>query len=154
MNATKGESALHGIALITALVVVAAWLALLCRLVFRTGATDLEWARLLVVLGSLEAVAFAAAGALFGTTVQRRRVEEAKNRADKADERASHAEKTSLANSQAAANGKALAAAIKVRRPTRAGSQGLERVSAAESKDAVSDDLVALAQRLFPDEQS
>jgi hypothetical protein len=104
-------------------------------------------------LGSLEAVAFAAAGALFGTTIQRRRVEEAKERAEKADERASQAQKESAANAEAAANGKALATAIKVRRPARSSAHGVERVSTGQPQELVSDDLVALAERLFPDDQ-
>lgn len=45
--------------------VIIAWLVMLAWLAFHTGAGEVQWARLLAVLGSLEAVAFAAAGALF-----------------------------------------------------------------------------------------
>lgn len=153
MNPIKGEASLQGAALIAALFIVAAWLGLLGWLAFHTGASEVEWARLLAVLGSLEAVAFAAAGALFGTTIQRRRVEEAKERATKAEDRAAQAEKSSMANAQAAVNGKALATAIKARR-TRSSAQGVERVSTGHAQEAVTDDLAALAEQLFPDEQS
>jgi hypothetical protein len=151
MTEVKTEGKLTGVALIAALIVLAAWLGLLSWLAFHTGATDVQWARLGSVLGSLEAVAFAAAGALFGTTVQKQRVQEAKERAEKAENRASQAEKTSTENVQAAANGRALAIAVKARSATRAASQGVERVSAFEKSGGAEDDLVALATRLFPD---
>jgi hypothetical protein len=150
MSPPKGESTLHGAALIAALVLVAAWLVLLGWMVFRTTVPDLEWTRLLVILGSLEAVAFAAAGALFGTTIQRHRVEEAKERAEKADARASQAEKSSVANAQAAANGRALATAVKARRIPQAAT-GVERVSAQQPE--ASSELLSLAERLFPDDK-
>ena len=38
---------------------------------------------MVAVVGSLEAVAFAAAGALFGTTIQQRRVQDAKDETDR-----------------------------------------------------------------------
>jgi hypothetical protein len=151
MSSLKGESTLHGAALVAALALVAAWLVLLGWMVFRTTVPDLEWTRLLVILGSLEAVAFAAAGALFGTTIQRRRVEDTKERAEKADERASQAEKTSMGNAQGAANGRALATAVKVRRSPRAAA-GVERVSTQQQE--ANDELVTLAQRLFPDDKN
>jgi len=138
----------HGAALVAALVLIAVWLAMLGWMVSRTTVADLEWTRLLVILGSLEAVAFAAAGALFGTTIQRHRVDDAKERAEKADARASQAEKNSMENAQAAANGRALATAVKARQPSRAAA-GVERVSTQETTD----ELVTLAERLFPDDK-
>ena len=151
MNEIKTEGKLTGVALIAALIVLAAWLGLLSWLAFHTGATDVQWARLGSVLGSLEAVAFAAAGALFGTTVQKQRVQEAKERAEKAENRASQAEKTSTENVQAAANGRALAIAVKARSAMRTAAQGVEQVSTFEKSNAEEDDLVALARKLFPD---
>src|SRR5262245_58138852 len=83
--AEKSEKPLHPMAVFAALLVMLAWLALLLRLVLIAGsAEEKEWVRLFAVLSSLEAVAFGAAGALFGTTIQRQRVEEARSRADKA----------------------------------------------------------------------
>jgi hypothetical protein len=121
-----GRTPLAGAALAVAVAVIVVWLGLLVWLLVEVNATEVTWSRLLVVLGSVEAVAFAAAGALFGTAVQRQRVEAAESRAD--------------ANETAAVNGHKLAAAIKAtRRETR------ERLSAAP------DPLLELADRLFPD---
>lgn len=151
MTAVKAEGKLTGAALVAALIVLAAWLGLLSWLAFHTGATDLQWGRLGSVLGSLEAVAFAAAGALFGTTVQKQRVQEAKEQAEKAENRASQAEKASSENVRAAANGRALAIAVKAHSATRAAAQGVEQVGKVEKSGGAEDDLVALARRLFPD---
>ena len=57
---------------------------------------DITWTRLTFVFGSVEAIAFAAAGALFDVSVQREGVKKAEERAD--------------ANAQEAACGRALAA--------------------------------------------
>jgi len=72
------NSKLSGAALVAALFVVAVWLGMLIWLVVHSDATEVTWARWLTVMASLEAVAFAAAGAVFGTTVQSQRVTEAK----------------------------------------------------------------------------
>ena len=138
-----------GPALVAAVTILIAWLLLLAWLAMRTGAGEVEWARLLVVLGSLEAVAFAAAGAIFGTTVQRQRVEEARQQASRSEERAQKAEQTASSHAQAASNGRALAATIKARKDARTTAEGVERVGA--GRPAPADDLVALAERLFPD---
>jgi len=152
MSNNGSRTKLEGAALAIAIIVVLAWLGLLGWLVARTGAQEVEWARLFSVLGSLEAVAFAAAGALFGTTIQKQRVNEAHARAEKAEGRASEAEKTAAEKTQAAANGRALASAVKARAAHRArpGDQ-LERVSATPGAAPAVDDLAALANTLFPD---
>jgi len=142
MTDEKTESGLTGVALYAALVVMAAWLVLLTWLAFHTGMNETQWARLGSVLGSLEAVAFAAAGAFFGTTVQKQRVQEANERADKAAQ-------TSKENLQAAANGRALATAVKARAATAV--KGIERVSVVEGLGCADDALVALANKLFPE---
>src|SRR5262249_28113601 len=143
---------LEGTALVAALIIVAVWLAFLIWLAFHSDATEVKWARLLAVLGSLEAVAFGAAGALFGTTIQKRRVEEGKERANIAEERAAEAQKVATANAEGAANGKALATMIKARAESRATEEGIERVSTGNrSGQGVDDDLLVLAKRLFPD---
>ena len=148
-NSKKNAAAISGWALGAALLVLMAWLVMLLWLVFRVGATEVEWSRLFTVLTSLEAVAFAAAGALFGTTVQRQRVKEAIDRAEKSDARAADADSKAVKSSQEAANGRALAAAVKARMSAPAKSGGTERVStAAADHDS---ELLNLAQRLFPD---
>jgi len=78
---------LHGAVLVAALVVLAAWLVLLGWLAIHTEIADNQWSRLITVLSSLEAVAFAAAGALFGVQIQKQRVQEAQKRADTAENR-------------------------------------------------------------------
>src|SRR5262249_31726352 len=110
-----GEPKLGGGAFAVAVAVIASWLALLIWLVFHVQAGEVQWSRLLAVLGSLEAVAFAAAGAIFGTTVQKQRIQDARERAEKAEGRAAEAEKTAASKSEAAANGRALASAVRAR---------------------------------------
>lgn len=151
MPENQPNNKLAGVALVAAIIVLAAWLVLLSWLAFHTGATELQWARLGSVLGSLEAVAFAAAGALFGTTIQKQRVEDANERAGKAEDRALRAEKTSTEHMQAAANGRALAAAMKARAGANAAVQGIDRLTATEISRKASDDSAVLAATLFPD---
>src|SRR5262249_51908680 len=140
---------LSGVATGTALVVLVAWLLFLGFLARHTGATDTEWARLIAILGSLEAVAFGAAGALFGVTIQRQRVQDAKERADKADERTTEAFKKADANAAAAARGQALASAIKSRATSRSEADQPQRTVSIRERSE--DDIVRLARDLFPD---
>jgi ribosomal protein S15P/S13E len=141
-------SKLSGAALVAALFVVAVWLGMLIWLVAHSDATEVTWARWLTVMASLEAVAFAAAGAVFGTTVQSQRVTEAKEQAAAASDRAVHAENASKENSKDAANGRALAMVVKTRkRKKSASTEGL----AGTPGDDADDDLAAIAERLFPD---
>lgn len=58
-----------------AIIIIAAWLALLGCMAYM--ARD-DWSRLTTVLSSLQSVAFAAAGALFGVAVQQKRVDDAR----------------------------------------------------------------------------
>jgi hypothetical protein len=140
-DGAKARTPLAGAALAVAVAVVGVWLGFLILLLIEVNATEVTWSRLLVVLGSVEAVAFAAAGALFGTTVQRQRVEDQRARADAAESRAD-ADKT------AAINGRTLAAAVKATRaPSADGTPEELSVEAAPERDL----LVELANRLFPD---
>ena len=85
-----------------ATVVIVAWLGILALMLSHVGdEAETAWIRLTVVLNSVEAIAFAAAGAMFGASVQKQRVEDAKERADKHED--------------AAMRGKALAHAIRAR---------------------------------------
>jgi len=68
--------------------VIAVWLGMLVWLISQRGENEIIWSRLVFLLGSIEAVAFAAAGALFGTQVQRERVKDAKMSEAKAKEEA------------------------------------------------------------------
>jgi hypothetical protein len=149
------QSRLQGVALVAALIVIAAWLAMLFLMIVRVDDPEIRWARLGQVLGSIEAVAFAAAGALFGTTVQAKRVQEATARAEGAEERADRAEATAHAKADDAAKGRALAEAIKARGAPRGATErgAVERVSRGGDAGGgvVDDTLLALATRLFPD---
>ncbi|WP_407776604.1 hypothetical protein [Actinophytocola sp.] len=127
--------------LAVAVAVIAVWLGFLIWLVVDADADEVTWSRLLVVLGSVEAVAFAAVGALFGTTVQRQRVADLKTRTDAAELRAD-------ANQTAAINGHKLAAAVKA--ICGPGADGTtERLSADDRPRR--DALLDLANRLFAD---
>ena len=52
------------------------------------GGSDSEWGRRLQLLGGLEALAFAAAGAILGTTVQRQLTQKEEQRATRAERQA------------------------------------------------------------------
>lgn len=86
---STGKGPLTWAAQTAAIVVILAWLALNGYMLSQTRVTDAEWTRLAAILASVEAVAFAAAGALWGTAVQKGRVDDAKQRADKAEKAAS-----------------------------------------------------------------
>ncbi|HEY6356181.1 MAG TPA: hypothetical protein VIY30_16985 [Burkholderiaceae bacterium] len=131
------------------MVVIAIWLGMLLWLMGHSdGTSEITWSRWLTVLASLEAVAFAAAGAVFGTTVQRQRVAEAKERTAKAEDDAK-------ANATAAVNGRVLATVIKQRKrksvaaPAPSGDEPFQRVAARRADE--DDELVTLAEKLFPD---
>jgi len=64
-----------------------------------SNATELEWQRDVYLLSGVEAVAFAAAGFLFGKEVHRQQAEQAMARAGKAEEKAAEAQQNAqLAN--------------------------------------------------------
>ncbi|HEY5855789.1 MAG TPA: hypothetical protein VIW24_17510 [Aldersonia sp.] len=90
------RAGLSGAPLAVAVVAVCIWIAFVLVMLLSSDTPDLQWTRLTFVFSSVEAVAFAAAGALFGVTVQRDRVERAEKQAD--------------SNAKDAANGRALAA--------------------------------------------
>jgi hypothetical protein len=148
---SKRPTELSGVALAAALVVLAAWLLLLVWLAFNISLEEVAWSRLLVVLGSMEAVAFGAAGALFGTQIQRQRVQDAQRHAANAEAKTAGAEHRASANADAAIKGKALAAVVKAKGRTRAGRAGTERLSGAGEPEHDQDEIVALANELFPD---
>jgi hypothetical protein len=118
---------------------IAVLLALAAFAAFLVGEADnanqVTWHRLAWLFTSIEAIAFAAAGALFGATVHRERAEKAEAEARK---HAGHA-----------ARGKALAAAIKADEEDEGGAtRGLD-----DAGDAgVRRRHARLARELFPDE--
>jgi hypothetical protein len=90
------RAGLAGVPLAVAALAIGIWIAFTVMLLLWSDSPDLQWTRLTFVFSSVEAIAFAAAGALFGVSVQRERVKSAEERAD--------------ANAQDATNGRALAA--------------------------------------------
>jgi hypothetical protein len=82
---------------IFAVVIILIWLYVLYWLGSSQITQDeLHWTRLTYLFNSLEAVAFAAAGALFGTQVQRTRVEKAEQTAEKGVNLASKVKESAL----------------------------------------------------------
>ncbi len=134
------KEGLGGPALYTGIGVVIAWFAMIVWLIFHINDAEVQWSRLVFLLSSVEAVAFGAAGALFGTQVQRKRVEEAQHRAAKAEVEAA-------SNREAATKGKVLAGAVKAE--ANAAGHGFKRVSNDESAPEMTTSL-ALANELLP----
>lgn len=90
------HAGLSGAPLAVAVVAVCTWIAFVLVMLLSSDTPEMQWTRLTFVFSSVEAIAFAAAGALFGVSVQRDRIERAEQRAD--------------INAKDAANGRALAA--------------------------------------------
>jgi hypothetical protein len=106
-GAARAPAALSMIATVIAIIVIGAYLLAIWVLWPRAANTpEIEWLRLVDLRGGLEALAFAAAGALFGTTVQRQATKQAEKNADQERQRAN-------ANERAAAGGTALAGAVR-----------------------------------------
>jgi hypothetical protein len=96
---TPTPSRLAGPALWIAGLILVGWCVFTVYLVrTSSGLDEIQWTRLTWLFSSVEAVVFAAAGALFGTSIQRQRTEAAEQRAD--------------ANAQDATAGRTLAAAL------------------------------------------
>jgi len=103
-GSTTTTSTLTTVAKWVAVVALLAWAAFVVYLLANVDEAEITWSRAIFVFASVEAVAFAAAGALFGTTVTRQRAERAEQQADE--------------NKKAAEGGKALAAALKAEEPS------------------------------------
>jgi len=87
---------LSGAPMVVAIVALLTWVAFVVVMLLASDTEDKTWTRLTYVFGSVEAIAFSAAGALFGVTVQRERVRRAEDKAE--------------VHAREAANGRALAA--------------------------------------------
>jgi len=131
-----------------AIVVIVGFGILVAVMIAHADVSDTSWNRLAWLFGAVEAVAFTAAGALFGSTVQRRRAERAEEEAD--------------ANREGAVRGRALAAAItadgaaaSVAAPEARGSRyepmGPAAGAGGDAARAVADRHAALARELFGD---
>lgn len=120
---------------------------------------DQHWDRLVFLFGGLEAIVFAAAGALFGTTVQRGAVKAARAEADQARDETNQAREDASSMAEAATKGKALGAAVKgagsvgsATKDERLGARADESLDFPAAGDPTLRVLVRLADELFPDE--
>lgn len=91
------------------LVVLAGYAMFLGYMRRHVGAGEPQWSRLVYLFGSVEALAFAAAGFFFGREVNRARAEAAENRAETETRRAAGAERQAAS---ANARGQVLSAAL------------------------------------------
>jgi hypothetical protein len=126
--------------------VLAGFAGLVIFMTSQAEAASEAWTRLAFVYTSVEAIVFAAAGAVFGTRVQRAQTEEARSRADRAQGRAEK-------NEAQAAGGRALAKAVKTARGSTVSpdeeSFGPPGVGG-RAPDGL-DQLAAIASELFPE---
>jgi hypothetical protein len=118
---------------------------------------DRQWDRLIYLFGGLEAVVFAAAGALFGTSVQRGNLADARKDASQARQEAETARTEAQLNVADAEKGKVLAEACRAAGQAtettsqRRGARDMDQFEA--TSPGASPDLrtlVTLADRLFP----
>lgn len=127
--------------LVTAFVVLVAFTAFVWYMITQRNVVEITWSRLAWLFSSVEAIAFGAAGALFGANIQRQRAEKAELAAER--------------NADAAAKGQALAASIKADDPgTPAARDRLEQLGPTRQTRAAAEDLAArhaaIARELFP----
>lgn len=71
------KAGLTGVAGFLALVVVVMWLVFIVVMALHIGADKEEWARWITIMTALQALAFAAAGALWGVKVQEKETDKA-----------------------------------------------------------------------------
>jgi hypothetical protein len=125
-------------AVIVAVLVLLAFTAFVLFLIGQVEEDEVAWSRLAWVFTSVEAIAFGAAGALFGSSIQR--------------ERAEKAEEAAKENAQDAAHGRALAEAIKADAlvPSQGRPGGFQPSGAGAEQESVAARHAELARRLFP----
>ncbi len=142
-----GQSKLSGLALYVAIAALVAWLVFTVYLLFQVNSNELAWTRIAWVFASVEAIAFAAAGALFGTAVQRENVE-------RAEDRATTAEEVAESNRDDATKGRVLAASLQAEAADgdsyRGGAQPMSVGSAGDAADPVVRH-AAMSRSLFGD---
>lgn len=128
---------LRGAALVAALAVMIGFAGLVGYLIGEAGTDEVRWTRMAWLFSSVEAIAFGAAGALFGSSIQRQRAENAESAASR--------------NADAAANGQALAAALKAEAPPDADeTAGFQAFGSDDDAAAVARRHARLAQAMFP----
>jgi hypothetical protein len=126
-------------AVVVAILVLLGFAAFVLFLIGQVDEDEVAWTRLAWIFASVEAVAFAAAGAIFGSSIQR--------------ERAERAEEAAQENAQDAANGRALAAALKAEASVQdAGAPGtFQPTGEGAAAQSIAARHAELATRLFPE---
>jgi hypothetical protein len=129
-----------------AVVVLVLFAALFVYMIVELGAGESRWTRLVFLYGTVEAIVFAAAGAIFGTQVQRANV-------DRAERRAADAQQRADGNAEAAAGGKALSRTVKAARDAAGGGSppGTRSRGLADGAPSELERLGTIAETLFPD---
>jgi hypothetical protein len=115
---------------------------------------DHEWDRLIYLFGGLEALVFAAAGALFGTSVQRGNLADARKDASQARQEAESVRAQAQTHGSQAEKGRALAEACRAAADAIQGTsqrRGAREMDQFEPASPQLLTLVMLADRLFPD---
>jgi hypothetical protein len=140
-EAREERSGISGLPLYVAIAAIALWAVFVVVMFLLSDSGETRWTRAVYIFGSVEAIAFAAAGALFGVTVQRERVDRAEKKAD--------------ANEKDAASGRALAAVNLADGGQVVDQDGESRYEAFGAEDARDADVrrrhAEAARRLFPD---
>lgn len=135
------QSGISGLPLYVAIAAIGLWAVFAVVMFLLSDSDEAQWTRVVYIFGSVEAIAFAAAGALFGVTVQRERVERAERKAD--------------ANERDAASGRALAAVNLADGGQIIDQDGESRYEAFGTEEAPDADVrrrhAEAARRLFPD---
>jgi uncharacterized membrane protein YccC len=142
------------VVVVTAIAVLVAFAVVLGYMIRITGADERLWTRATYLFGSVEAIAFAAAGFLFGREVHREQAAKAEKRADAAEQTARQA---SSEAAQAQANGESLAELAQLKAASLDQRRGLENVAGeaaevASSRSAAADlrEIAQMARQLFP----
>lgn len=106
-----------------AIVILVGFIGSTIFMLLQSSLTDVQWSRDIYLFGGIEAIAFAAAGFLFGTQVQRQQVQAANDRAQQANSRAQDATEHAMSATAnaAATQAKADAVAAVVRSKAAAG---------------------------------
>ena len=137
--------------LIIALVILAGFSYLLYEMYTFAGTDQAQmWERRMVLYGTVEALAFTAAGYLFGKEVHREQAEKAEERADK---KTTETEQAKAQAAEETAKGRTLANLIEVKRSSATGGGELASLRTRVGGDLSQVDLAEiaeLAKRLFP----
>jgi hypothetical protein len=148
------------IPLVVAIIVLYIFWSLVKMMMGQTKAPELEWSRSAYIFGGVEAVAYAAAGFLFGREVHRQRAEKAERRAEDEQQRATEANQKAT---EETVKGQTLKKVINAKRASRSvvvemeGLEGREIFETTKglhpsvtSRSSELDELSKIADELFP----